>query len=121
MKRCFRGGVFIKKSLAGRKIRVNYPIPSRPPPNSILKIRIRTQHVSCRIWGIYRCSGGGVCLGYNQPMSLTVAVDIGGTHIRAAVYEPNNLTPIAHKRTRTKASETGVFDRLVQTIESVWP
>ncbi len=54
-------------------------------------------------------------------MSLTVAVDIGGTHIRAAVYEPNNLTPIAHKRSRTKASEIGVFDRLVQTIESVWP
>src|SRR5215208_6500948 len=53
-------------------------------------------------------------------MSFIVAVDIGGTHIRAAAYEPGNITPQYHQRTRSHATEPGVFDRLVQTIESVW-
>jgi glucokinase len=53
-------------------------------------------------------------------MTLTVAVDIGGTHIRAAIYEPNSTTPIAHQRTKSLGNTPGVFDRLVQTIESVW-
>lgn len=53
-------------------------------------------------------------------MSLIVAVDIGGTHIRAAAYEPNILSPITHQRTRSHATESGVFDRLVQAIEAVW-
>ncbi|HMB23611.1 MAG: ROK family protein [Chloroflexota bacterium] len=54
-------------------------------------------------------------------MSLTVAVDIGGTHIRVAVYEPDSLTPVAHHRTRSLATEPGVYDRLEQAIEAVWP
>src|SRR6266498_5574325 len=54
-------------------------------------------------------------------MSLTVAVDIGGTHIRVAVYEPNSITPIAHKRTRSLANKPGVYNRLAQAIEAVWP
>lgn len=53
-------------------------------------------------------------------MSLIVAVDIGGTHIRAAAYEPDNITPIRHQRTRSHGEESGVFDRLVKTIESIW-
>ena len=53
-------------------------------------------------------------------MSLTVAVDIGGTHIRVAVYEPNSTKPLAHQRTRSQANEPGVYDRLAQAIESVW-
>ena len=53
-------------------------------------------------------------------MSLIVAVDIGGTQIRAAAYEPDSITPFAQKKTRTRASEPGVFDRLVDTIEAVW-
>ena len=54
-------------------------------------------------------------------MSHTIAVDIGGTHIRVAVYEPDSIKPIAHQRTRSLAKEPGVFNRLAQTIESVWP
>jgi glucokinase len=54
-------------------------------------------------------------------MSLTVAVDIGGTHIRVAVYEPDSTTPLNHKRTRSLATEPGVYDRLEQAVESVWP
>jgi len=53
-------------------------------------------------------------------MSLIVAVDIGGTHIRAAAYEPDSINPLAHQRTRSYATESGVFDRLVQAIEAVW-
>jgi glucokinase len=54
-------------------------------------------------------------------MSHTVAVDIGGTHIRVALYEPNSITPIAHQRTRSLANEPGVYDRLERAIEAVWP
>jgi glucokinase len=54
-------------------------------------------------------------------MSTFVAVDIGGTHIRAAAYESDNITPLTHKRTRSLAKEPGTFDRLVQNIESAWP
>jgi glucokinase len=53
-------------------------------------------------------------------MSLIVAVDIGGTHIRAAAYEENSITPLRHQRTRSHGTESGVFDRLVKTVESVW-
>jgi glucokinase len=54
-------------------------------------------------------------------MSHTVAVDIGGTHIRVAVYEPDSLKPVAHHRTRSHAKKPGVYDRLEKAIESVWP
>ncbi|HSL46655.1 MAG TPA: ROK family protein [Anaerolineales bacterium] len=54
-------------------------------------------------------------------MSLTVAIDIGGTHIRVAVYEPNSITPIYHQRTRSLANEPGVYNRLEQAVEAVWP
>jgi glucokinase len=54
-------------------------------------------------------------------MSLTIAIDIGGTHIRVAAYEPNgSVKPIAHKRTKSLAHTPGVFNRLVETIESIW-
>ena len=55
------------------------------------------------------------------PMNLIVAVDIGGTHIRVAVYEPNSILPLDHHRTHSEATEAGVYDRLVQAIETVWP
>lgn len=54
-------------------------------------------------------------------MSHTIAVDIGGTHIRVAVYQPDSITPVAHQRTRSLAMEPGVYDRLEHAIESVWP
>jgi len=54
-------------------------------------------------------------------MSTTIAVDIGGTHIRVAAYEGESTAPIAHHRTRSYASEPGVYERLVQAIETIWP
>lgn len=53
-------------------------------------------------------------------MDNTVAIDIGGTHIRVAAFEPNSTTPFAHQRTRSQGHEPGVYDRLVKTIETVW-
>jgi glucokinase len=53
-------------------------------------------------------------------MSLTIAIDIGGTHIRVAAFEPDSAKPIAHHRTKTLAHSPGVFDRLVSAIETIW-
>jgi len=53
-------------------------------------------------------------------MTLILAVDIGGTHIRVATYESNSITPISHQRTRSLGNVPGVYERLVRTIESVW-
>ncbi len=53
-------------------------------------------------------------------MSLTLAVDIGGTHIRVAAFEADSITPAAHTRTKSLAKTPGVYDRLVKAIESVW-
>ncbi len=53
-------------------------------------------------------------------MSIIVAVDIGGTQIRAAAYKSHSITPFAQKKTPTRTSEPGVFDRLVKTIQAVW-
>ena len=53
-------------------------------------------------------------------MTLTIAIDIGGTHIRVAAYEPNSTTPVAHHRTKTLAQTPGVYDRLAEAIQHVW-
>jgi glucokinase len=54
-------------------------------------------------------------------MGIIVAVDIGGTQMRAASYEADELQPIKQKRIATLASEPGGFERLVNVIEDVWP
>jgi len=54
-------------------------------------------------------------------MGSIIAVDIGGTHLRAAAYASDNIQPTDHQRIRTQANEPGVYERLVKVIESVWP
>jgi glucokinase len=54
-------------------------------------------------------------------MGTIVAVDVGGTHLRAALYEPENPEPIAHQRVDTHAEEPGIYERLESVIESIWP
>jgi len=54
-------------------------------------------------------------------MGRIIAVDIGGTHMRAACFAPDELKPIQQKRIATLASEPGGYDRLVQVIKDVWP
>lgn len=53
-------------------------------------------------------------------MSLTIAIDIGGTHIRVAAYEPDSTKPVAHHKSKSLANTPGVYDRLVKAIESIW-
>lgn len=54
-------------------------------------------------------------------MGTIIAVDIGGTHMRAASYATDQLEPTKQKRIATLASEPGGFDRLLRVIEDVWP
>ncbi len=55
-------------------------------------------------------------------MGTIIAVDIGGTQLRAASYtSEDDLRPIKQKRIPTLASEPGGFDRLINLIEDVWP
>ena len=46
-------------------------------------------------------------LRYNRGMSFIVAVDIGGTQIRAAAYEPDSITPFAQKKNTYTRERTG--------------
>lgn len=50
-----------------------------------------------------------------------IAVDIGGTHLRAALYESGHPEALAHQRVATRADEPGAYDRLQALIRSIWP
>lgn len=54
-------------------------------------------------------------------MCTIIAVDIGGTHMRAACYVSDKLNPIKHKKIPTLAAEPGGFERLLSAIEEIWP
>ncbi len=54
-------------------------------------------------------------------MRTIIAVDIGGTQLRAAAYKQNQIQPLAQKQVKTKASEPNTFGRLVNLIEDIWP
>ena len=54
-------------------------------------------------------------------MGTIIAVDVGGTHLRAALYEPEKTKPIIHKRIKTNTGEPGVYGRMEALIESIWP
>lgn len=54
-------------------------------------------------------------------MGLILSVDIGGTQIRAALFERGSLKPVRAERTRTEASKPGVYDRLETLVASIWP
>jgi glucokinase len=54
-------------------------------------------------------------------MGLILSVDIGGTQIRAALFERGSTTPLRAERTPTKAHAPGVYDRLEALVASIWP
>ena len=54
-------------------------------------------------------------------MSAIIAIDIGGTQLRVAVYPQNSTIPIKVQRAPSLGMEEGVFDRLTALIDSVWP
>lgn len=55
-------------------------------------------------------------------MPYYVTVDIGGTHLRAALFRPDKTLPEKHQRVRTHAGDgESVFERLARQVEAVWP
>ena len=54
-------------------------------------------------------------------MGYVIAIDIGGTQLRAAVYAPESQSPVQLQRIQSHAPGEKVFDRLVELVESVWP
>jgi glucokinase len=54
-------------------------------------------------------------------MVALIAVDIGGTTMRAASFPADGILPIIQKKTATEGSGELVFDRLIALIDSVWP
>lgn len=48
-------------------------------------------------------------------MSLIIAVEFGRMHIHAAAFEPDQITPIKHRRIQSQGFKLEGFDRLVNT------
>ncbi len=53
-------------------------------------------------------------------MGLILAIDIGGTQIRAALYSYESIQPIQHQRISTQGTGNTVYERLISLIDSVW-
>jgi glucokinase len=54
-------------------------------------------------------------------MTVHIAVDIGGTRMRAASYTVESLAPIKINRIKTRKKNSSPPQRLVNLITSVWP
>ena len=54
-------------------------------------------------------------------MGYVIAIDIGGTRLRAAAYAPKSQMPVQLERIQSHAPGEKVFDRLVALVQSVWP
>jgi len=50
-----------------------------------------------------------------------IAVDVGGTQLRAAFFLDDEIEPLVLKRKDTKAPGENTLDRLISLIKSVWP
>lgn len=54
-------------------------------------------------------------------MNYIIAVDIGGTQIRAALFPHEGLTPLKVSRIATQDEHTSPLQRLQSLIASIWP
>lgn len=54
-------------------------------------------------------------------MKATIAIDIGGTQMRAAAYPIDSLEPLKVNRIPTQGTRLSPEERLSKLIESVWP
>jgi len=54
-------------------------------------------------------------------MGMYIAVDIGGTQLRAAIYPLDGLTPMRVERIPTKDPSSSTLERLESLIETLWP
>jgi glucokinase len=50
-----------------------------------------------------------------------IAVDVGGTQLRAALYLDESLNPVKIARSNTRHPTETPLDRLISLIESIWP
>ncbi len=54
-------------------------------------------------------------------MGYTIAVDVGGTQIRAALYPPDSIVPIKIERTNTRHPTSTPLEQIFKAVELVWP
>lgn len=84
------------------------------PKNPLLSVR----HFTCDYpWR--KSLRQPVC--YNYGMGSFIAVDLGGTQIRAALYPETDITPLAVRKIPTLSKTGATFERMCELIESIWP
>lgn len=54
-------------------------------------------------------------------MEVTIAVDIGGTRIRAAVFPEEGTEPLVHEKIATQGDGIAPVERLMRLIAGIWP
>ncbi len=54
-------------------------------------------------------------------MTIYIAVDLGGTHIRAASFRPTETEPLKHHKIKTRSKDESIFERILHLIEEVIP
>ncbi len=54
-------------------------------------------------------------------MSVYIAVDIGGTQLRVAVFPEKGIVPLQQAKIPTRGSGESTVERLINLITSVWP
>lgn len=58
---------------------------------------------------------------YFIAMNVIIAVDVGGTQLRAASYLPEQNLPLKLERTATRHPQASPLEQLCHLIEKVWP
>lgn len=54
-------------------------------------------------------------------MTTHIAIDIGGTQMRAASYAHDYLSPIKINRIKSRVQGTTPKEKLIEVVESIWP
>jgi glucokinase len=54
-------------------------------------------------------------------MDTYIAIDIGGTHIRAGLYPAEGIEPICVERIHTQGKKGSSLERLFEVITRIWP
>lgn len=54
-------------------------------------------------------------------MDTYIAIDIGGTHIRAGLYPSEGIEPICVERIHTQGKKGSSLERLFEVITRIWP
>ena len=54
-------------------------------------------------------------------MDAFIALDIGGTNIRGAVFSRNNITPVSYKKISTNQDGSSAIENIKILIREIWP